>query len=321
MAIIALLAGVSLGSSARAQAISVTSGPELGTIISASGATTFTFLASNGSVSQQGGAIRRTSGGTRALITVTCNVTWCAKGAGKVTVQHSGINAGRAGNMGGFTISPGSGISITSGPSGTDPVTFNIAAIGSGKSITFYIGGSVTLAGDGSTAPSGSSSSGFRITVEDASKASNNAQKDGATHATVYHAINITAGAPLAFGRIVLPLTGGGSVAMQPADPKALPSAGVQLDPTKTTNGAFTISGEAGTFYTLTVPPKITLSNNRNDLFDMNISSTASGLRQFAGSPGAAASFAFTIGGSFSFTSTTPGGAYTGSVPVMVQYQ
>jgi hypothetical protein len=157
--------------------------------------------------------------------------------------------------------------------------------------------------------------------VEDASKASNNASKDGATHATVYHAINIAAGTPLSFGRIVLPLTGGGSVAMQPANPTALPSAGVQLDPTKTTNGAFTITGEAGTFYNLTVPSKITLSNGSGGSFDVNISTTASGARQFTGSAGAAGTFTFTIGGSFAFTSTTPGGAYTGSVPVTVQYQ
>jgi hypothetical protein len=325
MAIAVLLVAASLASSARAQQISVTAAPSLGTIISASGATTFTFAASNGNVSQQGGAIRRTSGGTRALITVTCNVTWCGKNAAKITVQHNGTNTGRAGNMGSFTIQAGSGMTITSAPSGTDPVTFNIAAIGSGKSVTFYVGGSVTLAGDSSSQPSGSSASGFRITVEDVTKASNSAQKDGATAAMVYHAINISAGTPLKFGRIVLPSGSAGkvdgSVTMQPADPGAIPTKGVQLDPGKTSNGSFTITGESGTFYNLTVPQSITLSNGSNSI-PLSISTTASGARQFAGtSPGAAAAFTFTIGGSFGFSSDTPGGAYTGSVPVIVQYQ
>jgi len=321
MAIAILLAAVSLASPTAAQQISVSSAPNLGTIISAPGSTTFTFAASTGNVSQQGSAVRRTSGGTRALITVTCNVTWCSKGAARITVQHSGANTGRAGDMGSFTVSPGSGMTITSGPSGTDPVTFTIAAIGSGKSVTFFVGGSVPYAGDSSGLASGPSSSGFRITVVDPSKASNTVQRDGATAATVYHALNIAAGKALNFGRIVLPSSGSGSVTMQPANPAALPTAGVQLTPAQTTNGDFTITGEAGTFYNLTVPSKVTLTNGSLDSFDLNISTTASGARQFSGSTGAAASFTFTIGGSFSFTSSMRGGAYTGTVPVLVQYQ
>jgi hypothetical protein len=319
-AVVALLA-TAFGAPARAQQISITTAPDLGTIISAQAPTTFTFNASAGDVSQSGDAIRRSSAKVRALVSITCNVTWCNKLAGKVTVQSNGSVSGRAGALSNFTIAPGSGINITSGPSGSNPTVFNIAAIGSNKTVTFYIGANLPLDGDSSTKASGPAASGFRVTVEDTTKASNNASKDGAATANVYHAIRIAVGTPLKFGRIVLPSSGSGSVAMQPSTPSAIPSSGAQLDPAKTTNGSFTVSGEAGTFYNLTVPSKITLSNGAGNTFDMNISTTASGARQFTGSAGTSVDFTFTIGGSFTFTSSTPGGAYTGAVPVTVQYQ
>jgi hypothetical protein len=137
----------------------------------------------------------------------------------------------------------------------------------------------------------------------------------------VFHAIRIAVGSPLKFGRIVLPSSGGGSVTMQPADPTARPTAGVQLDLNKTANGSFTVSGEAGTFYNLSVPSQITLANGSGGTIPMNISTTASGARQFTGTAGTSVDFTFTIGGGFSFQSSTPGGAYTGTIPVTVSYQ
>jgi hypothetical protein len=315
------LAAAAFGAPARAQQISITSAPDLGTIISAQAPTTFTFTASGGDVSQSGNAIRRSSSKVRALVSITCNVSWCSKNAATITVQSNGSVSGRANALSNFSIAPGSGISITSGPSGSNPTVFNIATIGSNKTVTFYVGADLTLDGDTSAKASGAASSGFRVTIEDATKASNNASKDGAATANVYHGISIAVGTPLKFGRIVLPTSGSGSVAMQPSNPSAIPTSGAQLDPTKTSNGSFTASGEAGTFYNLTVPSTITLSNGAGSTFNMNISTTASGARQFAGAAGTSANFTFTIGGSFTFTSSTPGGAYTGVVPVTVAYQ
>jgi len=321
LATASLLGGVSLAATAHAQQVSITTAPDLGTIISAPNPTTFTFTASGGDVSQSGNAVRRSSANVRALVSITCNVSWCNKDAAKITVQPNGSVSGRGDAITAFSIAPGSGISITSGPTGTNPAVFNIAAIGSNKTVTFYIGATVTLEGDSSTKVSGPATSGFRVTVEDASKASNNTSKDGAVTANVYHAIRIAVGSPLKFGRIVLPTTGGGTVTMQPSSATATPTSGVQLDPTKTANGAFTVSGEAGTFYNLTVPSAITLSNGHGGTIPMNISTTASGARQFTGTANTSVDFTFTIGGSFSFTSSTAGGAYSGSVPVLVQYQ
>lgn len=316
-----MLVGVGLCAPAHAQQVSITTAPDLGTIISAPDATTFTFAASSGAVQQSGAAIRRSSSPVRGLVSITCNVSWCNKNAGKITVQSNGSVSGRADAISAFTIAAGSGINITSGPNGSNPVTFNIAVIGSSKTVTFYVGQTVTLEGDNNAAKaSGPAASGFRVTIEDTTKSSNNAFKDGSVTANVYHAIRIAVGTPLKFGRIVLPTSGTGTVAMQPSNSAAIPSAGAQLDPSKTTNGSFTVSGEAGTFYNLTVPSKITLSNGSNS-FDMNISTTASGARQFVGTANTSVDFTFTIGGSFGFSSTTPGGAYTGSVPVTVQYQ
>lgn len=321
LAVASMLVGVALASTAHAQQVSITAAPDLGTIISAQSPTTFTFTASGGDVSQSGSAIRRSSAKVRALVSITCNVTWCNKGAAKVTVQPNGAVGGRANAITAFTIAPGSGISITSGPSSSNPAVFNIAAIGSNKTVTFYVGATVALDGDSSTKSSGPATSGFRVTIEDPSKSTNNASKDGSVTANIYHAISIAVGSPLKFGRIVLPSTGGGSVTMQPSSPTATPTSGVQLDPTKTANGSFTVSGEAGTFYNLTVPSTITLSNGRGGSLPMNISATASGARQFTGTANTSVNFTFSIGGSFSFTSSTGGGAYTGSVPVLVQYQ
>lgn len=133
--------------------------------------------------------------------------------------------------------------------------------------------------------------------------------------ATIIQPITITKTSDLAFGRIVRPSTGSGTVTIaNTADTVAAAGGAVALTST-TSRAKFSIAGENGVSATLTVPATFALTSGANSLTvtlspdqtsPLTLGSTATVLN---------------VGGSFPVTNATASGAYTGTFDVTVAYQ
>jgi hypothetical protein len=132
---------------------------------------------------------------------------------------------------------------------------------------------------------------------------------------TIIQPITIAKNTDLAFGRIVRPATGSGTVTIaNTADTVATSGGAVALAST-TSRAKFTITGESGLNATLTVPSTLTLSSGANNLTVALTPDQTSPLTL-----GASSTILF-VGGNFPVTNTTVSGAYTGTFDVTVAYQ
>lgn len=132
---------------------------------------------------------------------------------------------------------------------------------------------------------------------------------------TIIKPITIAKNTDLAFGRIVRPTTGAGTVTMaNTADTVAAAGGAVALAST-TTRAKFTIAGESASTATLTVPATLTLTSGANNLLVTLAPDQTSPLTL------AATDTILYVGGSFPVSNTTASGAYTGTFDVTVAYQ
>jgi hypothetical protein len=132
---------------------------------------------------------------------------------------------------------------------------------------------------------------------------------------TIIKPLTITKNVDLAFGRIVRPSTGSGTVTIaNTADTVTAAGGAVNLTST-TTRAKFTISGENGLTATLSVPTTFAMNNAANVLTVTLSPDQTSPLTL-----GSSDTIMF-VGGCFPVTSTTVSGAYSGTFDVTVTYQ
>ncbi|WP_054120431.1 DUF4402 domain-containing protein [Novosphingobium sp. AAP93] len=140
--------------------------------------------------------------------------------------------------------------------------------------------------------------------------------------ATLLRPVALSSSANLAFGRIVLPSSGTGSVTIgTSADTVAASGGAVALAGGSPSRAAFSVSGEGGQAVTVTVPATVTMSGPSSSTMAVTLTSSVSGSTNLSGSLGAAGSATFYVGGSFAPTATTTTGAYSGTFTVTVAYQ
>ncbi len=142
--------------------------------------------------------------------------------------------------------------------------------------------------------------------------------------ATLVRPVTVTKDSDLAFGTIVLPSAGSGSVTLATNGTFTVTGTGAAgLASSTKTVGGFTVSGEGGMAITVTVPATFALSaSGQPDLTvttsnDMTGASTAQTLSNALGSAGV---LAVKVGGSFPISSTTATAAYAGSFQVTAAY-
>lgn len=322
-----LLAGVAGQGPAAGQVVTVSISPNLGKVASASsGTTVFRFSASSGVVSKPyGGAATLFAPATltRAGISIQCNVSWCGNNDADIEIGPSGALSGRAGTLTNFTVTMNTAV-LTSPVSGSNVITFSIAPIGKGDTKTFYLGADFPLDGDETNKPTGNATSGFYIKVSNARKPTNYSTGSGVASAQVVRAIAVNQTTPLAFGRIVRPVSGSGSVLMPattgPGGTRTVSGGAVGLGTVIPTIGTFLATGEAGQTFNVSVSPSITLQNASGGTIEVTTSNTAQGTQLFGGAPGTQSSFTFYVGGYFNVHATTPSGAYSGPYTVTTTY-
>ncbi|MGE5565654.1 MAG: DUF4402 domain-containing protein [Parcubacteria group bacterium] len=134
--------------------------------------------------------------------------------------------------------------------------------------------------------------------------------------------ITLTKDADLAFGTVVKPTTGSNTVTISTgSDTPALSGAGDAALATSTTaRAAFTVGGEGGSTFSITVPSSVTMTRSGGSE-TLSVTLTASGSSgTLSGSIGSAGSATFKVGGAFTVASTTVSGNYSGSFNTTVAY-
>ena len=312
---------------AAAQTFSVTSitpsTPDLANVVSApTGDTVFTVTASTGAVTiTSGSGVRLSSGSTRATVVVACgNQAACNSSDARIRVGSIGSPTGRARALTNFNVAAGTA-TIASGPTGTDPIDFQVGPIGRNLNKTFYVGANFPIAGDDSGLATGAAATGFYVYISIPA----NTPSTGLTSTAVASArrgISMTLNSNLAFGTIVRPASGSGVTAIDATTGvRTVSGAGAMgLSTPSPTRASYTAQGEGGQVFSISVPATFDLTRAGGGTLTVTTSATASGAQTLSSSLGSAGSFSFNVGGSFPIDSTTPTGDYAGSFGVTVQY-
>lgn len=138
---------------------------------------------------------------------------------------------------------------------------------------------------------------------------------------TILQPLTITKNADLAFGRIVRPRTGSGTVTLANTGNAVVAGTGaVALSGITTSRAQFTVDGEGGQVVTTSIPSSVSLVNGTNTI-PVTLSPDFGSTVTLSGALAAAGSKVLNVGGSFSLPSTQASGAYSGSFTVTVAYQ
>ncbi|WP_310534681.1 DUF4402 domain-containing protein [Novosphingobium sp.] len=326
LAFMALIAALAWSGAAHAQTFTVTSigAGNFGNIVAApTGQSIFRASAATGTVTKlSGNAVRLSSASVRSLVTVACgNQVACITSNAQLTITVTGTPTGRAAALQNFTVSTsGATASIAVSPGTGSSITFQVGPVGRNASKTFWLGYDLPINGNNTAGLTGNATSNMVITVSRVGGGTPSSTS-GTTSAQVFRGIAVTRSANLAFGRIVLPRSGSGTVSLAP-------TTGVM---TVTGNGtaalgtpapdaaSFAVSGEGGQAVSISVPTTFTMTGGANAITVTTIPSL-SGVQVLSGALGAAGSLSFDVGGSFPLTSGTPSQAYSGTFSVTVAY-
>lgn len=134
--------------------------------------------------------------------------------------------------------------------------------------------------------------------------------------------ITLTKDTDLAFGSVVKPTSGSNTVTIAAADgDRALSGGGDAVLATSSSGRAtYTVSGEGGQTFSISAPSTFNMTRQGgSETISVNLTpSAASGT--ISGSLGSAGSATFGVGGSFSVSSTTASGSYSGTFDATVAY-
>lgn len=326
LAFMALLAAIGWSAPAQAQTFTVTSigTGNYGNVVAApTGLSIFRAPAATGAVTKlSGNAVRLSSTSVRSLVTVACgNQTACNTANAQLTVTVTGTPTGRATALQNFTVSTsGATATIAQTPGTGSAITFRIGPVGRNASKTFWLGYDLPINGNNSAGSTGSASANMAVTISRVSGGAPNS-RSGLVTAQVFRGIALTRGANLAFGRIVLPRTGSGTVSLAPTTGVvSVTGNGTAALGTPAPDAAsFAVSGEGGQAVSISVPSTFTMTGGANAITVTTIPSLI-GVQVLSGALGAAGSLSFDVGGSFPLTSGTPSQVYSGTFSVTVAY-
>lgn len=312
--------GLMLGPLA-AQAASVytvtVSPADLGVVTSAaSGDTDFRIDPTAGAVTIiSGSATRSNNGSTRAMVTVACAPQVAGDCTRNVNVRltAAGSPLGRARALTRITFVMGTA-QLAGGPGPPGQAVFTIAPVGPNSSVNFFVGADFAIAGDDSGLSTGAAESDFNVAVSEGTPTSGGT---GRFLATVIRSIAVTKTSDLSFGQVERPVSGSGSVTVDPATGARSFVNTVGFGSPAATQATFNITGEGGQAVSVTVPATFTMTGPQT-LTATTASSPASPV--LSGSLGSQGSLILGVGATVPLSSTTPGGAYTGSFTVTVAY-
>lgn len=290
----------------------------------AAGDTRFQVAPAGGLVTKLSGNGVRVSPGTgNVLVTVSCgNSGFCNSQNMLVTIAQTGTATNRAHALENFTVSSsGASATIATTPTTGNSISFEIGPIGRNSSKTFFIGYDFVVKGDSSGATSGNSAASLSVTI---SRTNGNSPStlSGTVSASVFRTLVAGATQALSFGTIFRPRTGPGLVSLEPGATSIVASGdGVGQQPgSSATSAVVGVTGEGGQSVSVSVPTSFTMHGPAGSTIEVTPDPDISGSVTLSGSLGGAGSTTVTIGGSFPLSTSTATGTYSGSFPVIFQY-
>lgn len=291
------------------------------------GDTVYRVDPANGNVVKISGSGTRISGNSaRSTVTVACAATQpndCTKSV-NVKIEVAGSPTGRARTltrllnvMGTATIA-GNPLGGPGGGGGGGGGGFQINAIGANSSKTFFVGADFGVAGDDSGLPTGDAEADFSVFVATA-PANPTQGAVGRATARILRAITMTKNSDLIFGRIAIPTSGSGTVSVNATTGVRTVTTAVGLNSPTPARAAFTVEGEGGQAFTITIPATFQLTGPTPPI-TVTTSNTGSPTNMLSAALGSGGTYDLGVGGSFPISSTTTVGDYTGNFTVTVAY-
>lgn len=232
----------------------------------------------------------------------------------------------------------GGGGSITS-TSGSAPLTIHLSPSG----VTYYAGWSFDLGynlpvSDSGGGSAGNGASAVAITITPSTAGCSGNSTTAIVPTLVNTPLTITNLSPLAFGRLIRPTVGSGTVTYTPTGSgggtMAVTGGVVALPSPPPSIAAFKISGQQYKEVSIQLDSSVNLTNGSNTIVltpigvwgsdassgnpSFNNGSNGAGQVNLANPDGAVTLY---VGGSFPLTSSTATGVYSGQVHLMVSYQ
>ena len=137
---------------------------------------------------------------------------------------------------------------------------------------------------------------------------------------TIIQPVTITQNSALAFGTIVRPASGTGTVSIGTNADTVTTTGGAVVLRGTTTRARYTVSGEGGETVSVTVPATFALSKAGAPDLTVTLDRNPTGNLTLSNALGATGTANLAIGGSFSISNTTATGDYTGTFTVNAAY-
>ncbi len=305
-----------VATSAWAQTWSVSITPaNIGKVAMPSGASTFHVHADGSVVSQTGaGVFIGGAPAARALVTIGCSVQIaCNNTHIKVVIARSSPYDAPVSSLTSFTVAMNDATLSGSAPTPASSITFSLQPISRGSSQSFYVGMDMTVSGSGTaTGPGGGPWTVTASTTGGASAVST----PTSTQITSLRPIGVTKSTDLAFGVIVKPASGSGTVTMAPGG--GMSFTGGVTNVGSHAPALFNITGEGGSAFSFSLQPTMTMSAGAGT--SLLVTTIGSGTYTLGSTLGASGATSLAVGGSFPLGSTTKSAAYSGSFSVLAIY-
>jgi hypothetical protein len=155
-----------------------------------------------------------------------------------------------------------------------------------------------------------------------AALAQDSATQSASASVRLVQPVTLTKASDLAFGTVVKPSRASNTVTMSnDSDTPALTGPGDgSLAASSTSRAAFTVGGEGGSTFSISVPAAVTMTRTdgpQTIAVTLAASSTSGTL---SGSIGSTGSASFTVGGAFTASAGTASGSYAGAFDTVVAY-
>lgn len=149
------------------------------------------------------------------------------------------------------------------------------------------------------------------------------ASANGTGSVTILRPITVTNNANLAFGTIVKPASGSGTVTVTTGGVRSVGGSNppTALASTTATAADFTVSGEGGQLISVSVPATFDLTGPSSATLTVTTSATHIGSQTLSNALGGAGTLDVAVGGTITVADTTTTGAYTGTFSVSADYQ
>lgn len=294
--------------------------PNLGNVAAAASGTTIFRIATGGTVSIVSGNGGNILSGTKTAATVTIQCKGgakCTSTTAMVRIWPGTAVACRAQPVQNIAVASGSGTVGTVTVNTDGSIQFPFTGFTGNSTRTFYVGLDFPILGDNASTAT-SATAQWQVGVAVAPNVPTVSSQDGMATATVRRALSLVKVSDLAFGAIIPPDSGNGTVVVDAATGARSIGSGtpILLGGPASGRAEITVGGEPGTAISIAVPGALVLSRAGGGTLNASLNATASGTQTLD----AAGAFSFGIGGTLGIPNETIGGDYAGSFSVNVDY-